>query len=61
MFKDIGEAYGVLSDPKKKVRYDRGEDDLDGPSGGGRGGVDPNDVFRMFFSQGGRGGGGFGF
>jgi len=25
-FKEIGEAYSILSDAKKKARYDRGED-----------------------------------
>ena len=58
MFKDIGEAYAVLSDPRKKNRYDQGADieDLDHDHGyGGHGGhgVDPNDIFRMFFQGGG--------
>ncbi len=52
MFKDIGEAYSVLSDPRKRQRYDEGADieDLDHDHGfGGGHGVDPNDIFRMFF------------
>ncbi|XP_030765296.1 dnaJ homolog subfamily C member 7 [Sitophilus oryzae] len=47
-FKEIGEAYGILSDAKKKARYDSGQDmeDFDG----GMSDVDPNQVFRTFFS-----------
>ena len=46
MFKDIGEAYSVMSDPQKKARYDQGADieELDQPGHGGFHG-DPNDIF----------------
>jgi len=60
MFKDINEAYVILSDPDKKARYDSGVDVEDIEGGGGfpgGAGVDPTDIFRMFFGGGGMSGG----
>lgn len=71
-FKEIGEAYEILTNPEKKARYDEGVDmeDLDNPhaGGGGEDEMDPNMMFHMFMQQqqqqryrrgGGGGGGGF--
>ncbi|XP_063376111.1 dnaJ homolog subfamily C member 7 [Cydia fagiglandana] len=51
-FKEVGEAYGVLSDPKKRARYDHGHD-MDDDSGG-MADIDPNVVFQTFFNRGGQ-------
>lgn len=66
-FKEIGEAYEILSDDQKRAAYDRYGHNafsggMGGPAGGGMGSGgfhDPFDIFREVFGGGGGGGGVF--
>jgi molecular chaperone DnaJ len=62
-FKEVGEAYDILSDADKRAAYDRYghqafSGGMPGAGAGGGGFHDPFDIFREVFSGGGGGGGG---
>ena len=62
-FKDVNEAYAVLSDKNKKAIFDSGGDPEGGPGMGNfsGGGIDPSGIFQMFFGGDGAPGGAGGF
>mmetsp|Transcript_9721 Transcript_9721/g.11074 ORF Transcript_9721/g.11074 Transcript_9721/m.11074 type:complete len:311 (-) Transcript_9721:217-1149(-) len=53
MFKQIGEAYAVLSDAERRKTYDRfGEEGLkQGAAGSSQFGIDPRELFAQFFGS----------
>ncbi|XP_045119494.1 uncharacterized protein LOC123509333 [Portunus trituberculatus] len=51
-FKEIGEAYSVLTDTKKRAMYDRGHDFNDPDGGFAHEDIDPSQIFQAFFGGG---------
>lgn len=59
-FKELNEAYGILSDEQKRAAYDRmGHAAFEGAGGFGGGFQDFGDIFSQIFGQAGAAGGGF--
>lgn len=52
-FKEIANAYQILSDDEQRQKYDQLGDDLFNQTNGGGGGVDPSVIFEQFFGRGG--------
>lgn len=52
LFKDVNEAYAVLSDPSKRQRYDAGLGVHGTETNSAARGVDPTQLFQMFFGRG---------
>jgi DnaJ-class molecular chaperone len=51
-FKEISDAYSILSDPNKRNTYDNfGEEGLNNNGMGEHFTTNPNDIFKMFFGQ----------
>ena len=51
-FKEINEAYSILSDAQKRAAYDRfGHEGVQGMNGGGQGFADVHDIFNEVFGQ----------